>query len=271
MLKIACCQMTSGSDTVKNLEIAKNLVRKAALNGAQLAILPELFPIATTDKKELLAIAEEDNDGLIQNELRKWAKDFGITIAGSIALKSEEPDHIYNSCLVIDRFGNQLARYDKIHLFEYSTDHEQYKESDLYKAGKEPVHFILPLDNGIDVNVGLAICYDLRFPELFRCLGTPDLIILPAAFTATTGKAHWDILVRARAIENLCYFAAAGQAGLNDRGRRCWGHSCVINPWGQVLSELDEEEIGICYGMLDTNFITQVRTSLPAVKQRKIL
>lgn len=263
--------MTSGSDITQNLEDARNLIKKAALNGAQLAVLPELFPISSTDKKELLAIAEEDGNGPIQEEVRKWTKDYGITVAGSIPLKSEEPDHIYNSCLVIDRFGNQLARYDKIHLFEYSTDHEQYKESNLYKAGKEPVYFTLPLDNGIDINVGLAVCYDLRFPELFRNLQTPDLIILPAAFTFTTGKAHWDILVRARAIENLCYFAAAGQAGINDQGRRCWGHSCVINPWGQVLSELDEEENGVCYGTLNTNFITQVRTSLPAVKQRSTL
>ncbi len=262
--------MTSGSDVTQNLEDAKNLIKKAALNGAQLAVLPELFPISSTDKEELLAIAEDGGNGPIQNEVRKWAKNFGITIAGSFPLKSEEPGLIYNSCLVIDRFGNQLARYDKIHLFEYSTDHEQYKESNLYKAGKEPVHFILPLDNGVDVNVGLAVCYDLRFPELFRNLDTPDLIVLPAAFTSTTGKAHWDILVRARAIENLCYFAAAGQAGINDRGRRCWGHSCVINPWGQTLSELGEEETRICYGTLDTNFITQVRTSLPAVKQRDI-
>lgn len=268
MLNIATCQMTSGDDVWANMTIAESLVRSAAKNGSELVLLPEMFPIITEDRRQLLAVAENFGDGPIQQQISSLAKNLGLWIcAGSLPLRAEN-DHITNSCLVYDPYGQVAARYDKIHLFSYESKTEKYNEAEIYKAGKRPCSFSLPLQNGTTLKVGLAICYDLRFPELFRSLGEQDLYLLPAAFTKTTGKAHWEILLRARAIENLAYVCASAQAGISSSGRGFWGHSMSIDPWGNVIEQLNENETGILYTTLDTRLINQVRTSLPALNHR---
>ncbi len=268
MLKIATCQMTSGSDVQENLKKASSLIRQAALQGAELAILPEMFPLMG-DTDALFKIAEDYESGPIQEEIANVAKQNGITVvAGSIPLKSDTPDRIYNSSIVYDSFGGTLARYDKIHLFAYSHATESHDETQYFKPGTKPVHFSLPLVNGVTLKVGLAVCYDLRFPRLFRYMDTPDLIVLPSAFTVNTGRAHWELLLRARAVENLCYVAAAGQAGTNDSGRSFWGHSTIVDPWGNVVSKLDQTQTGVSIATVNPTLIAQVRATLPALLNR---
>lgn len=269
MLRIATCQMTSGADVKENLKTASNLVRQAALKGAELAILPEMFPCLGMSREQIFEVAEDYEDGLIQETMADLAKQNGITIvAGSIPLKSNDPQRVFNSSVVYDSFGGTVVRYDKIHLFSYKHQHEEHDESSIYVAGRRPTHFLLPLGNGTVIKVGLAICYDLRFPNLFRQMDTPDLIVLPSAFTVNTGSAHWELLLRARAVENLCYVAAAGQAGTNSAGRSFWGHSMVVDPWGKVQTSLSQAETGIGLATLDPVLLSQVRATLPALLNR---
>ena len=269
MLKIATCQMTSGIDLSKNLEEAESFIRKAAMEGCNLVCLPETFALMPRGRQDVLVFAENYGEGPIQARISSLAKNLGLwIIAGSIALFSDKKDHVTNTCLVYDPYGAVACRYDKIHLFSYHTEEERYDEGSLYTPGHEAKSFIIPLDNGTDIKIGLAICYDLRFPGLFRHLGSPDLIVIPSAFTETTGRAHWETLVRARAIENLCYVCAPAQAGSNPDGRSFWGHSMAVDCWGKILGEMGQDDNGVFITELDPRFIAQVRNNLPALNNR---
>ncbi|MCD8339365.1 MAG: carbon-nitrogen hydrolase family protein [Burkholderiales bacterium] len=268
MLKIGTCQMTSGSDRKSNMRIADKLVREAASKGCQLVSLPEMFALMPRDAREALANSEEFGAGPIQDQMSSLAKELGIwLVGGSIPLKSEDPSKVFNSCLVYDNNGNLVARYDKIHLFIYAGTKEKHDEAKLYLAGKNPVSFLFPLEDGKKVKVGLGICYDLRFPEQFRNYDA-DLLILPSAFTVPTGQAHWEVLLRARAIENLCYVAAPAQTGTNAEGRSFYGHTLAIDGWGTVLDCMSKPETGFIESTVDLDFLSRIREELPALQNR---
>ncbi|MFZ6800265.1 carbon-nitrogen hydrolase family protein [Undibacterium sp. Di24W] len=264
MMKIAAIQMVSVSHPDINIQTAKRLLERAKLAGAELAVLPEYWSIMGLRDTDKLAFAEEAGLGVLQDFLSQMARELQMTIVGgTIPLKSDDSHKIYNACLVFDRSGSQIARYDKIHLFGFTNGEESYQESNTIQEGNDIVSF----DSMIG-KVGLGICYDLRFPELFRNMGACNLLILPAAFTYTTGQAHWEILLRARAIENQCYVLASAQGGTHDSGRRTWGHSMLIDPWGKVLNCLEEGE-GVVVTDLDLETIQKIRGNLPALKHRR--
>ena len=269
MLRIATCQMTSGPDIGANVQIAESLIRKAAREGANLALLPEMFTIMSNDPKDVLRLAEQYQDGPVQRIMSGLAKSLGIWIAaGTMPLKTDDPHRVTNTMLVYDAYGQEAARYDKIHLFSYEGQQERYDESELYVGGHKTVSFNFPLENGMDIRIGLAVCYDLRFPQLFRRQKDIDCFLLPAAFTTNTGKAHWEVLLRAGAIENLSYVVSAAQAGRSSCGRAFWGHSCAVDPWGTVISKLNGHETGVCFADVDPAFLRQVRALLPALNNR---
>ena len=269
MLQIATCQMTSGPDLPANLQIAEQLIRKAAKSGANLAVLPEMFCIISDKKMDVLEAAETHGDGPVQRLMSNLARSLGIWIAaGTIPLKTEDPNKVTNTLLVYDAFGQEAARYDKIHLFSYEGTNERYDESELYKAGRRPVSFTIPLENGTDIRFGLAVCYDLRFPRLFRKQSDIDCFLIPSAFTTTTGKAHWEVLLRARAIENLSYVIAPAQAGRSSCGRAFWGHSMAVSPWGNIVGRLNGHETDIVCSSVDPLFLSQVREMLPSLNHR---
>ena len=195
------------------------------------------------------------------------AREHGLwIIGGTLPLRSNDPERVLNASCVFGPAGAQVARYDKIHLFKYDNGRESYDEGRAIQAGYQPQSF-----QAGDVRVGLSVCYDLRFPELYRALMHPpcDLLAVPSAFTHTTGKAHWELLLRARAVENQCYVLAAAQGGLHPNGRRTYGHSMVVDPWGGVVSVLAEGE-GVVMAELDPSRIASVRAQLPALEHRKI-
>lgn len=258
--------MISGPVVGPNLDIAARLIAVAATGGARLVVLPEYFPIIGGSDADRLAVREAAGSGPIQTFLAEMACRHGLWLAaGSIPLEAGQPDKLRNSCLVFDPQGRQVARYDKIHLFGFTQGAEHYDEAATIEAGPAvPVGFDGPCGR-----VGLSICYDLRFPELFRALGTLDLIILPAAFTDTTGKAHWETLLRARAIENQCYVLASAQGGLHPTGRMTHGNSMIIDPWGEILDRIDKGE-GVIFADVDPERIAAVRASLPALQHRRL-
>ncbi len=263
--------MTSGIDVKANLDTAEQLIKKAAKEGCNLVALPEMFAIMPRGAREALEHAEKFQNGFIQQKMSHLARTLGIWIAaGSIPLKSPVQNRVYNTCIVYDHFGTVACRYDKIHLFSFDNKVESHDEASIYLPGKKPAEFILPLDSGINVRVGLGICYDLRFPELFRSYDNPDLLIIPAAFTATTGKAHWKVLLRARAIENLCYVCAPAQGGQNPQGRIFYGHSMAVDCWGQVQAVMGPNETGLSISSLETAYIRKVRSILPATRNKSI-
>ncbi|HEX4842866.1 MAG TPA: carbon-nitrogen hydrolase family protein [Limnobacter sp.] len=262
-MKIAALQMISSPTVDENLRTARRLLQQAAQLGAQLVLLPEYFCLMGRQDTDKLQIAEVYGEGPLQTFLAEQARELGMyLVAGTIPLKSVEPDRVYNSSLVFNPDGECTARYDKVHLFCFAKGAERYDEGRVLLAGRMPV----VADCG-GFKVGLSVCYDLRFPELYRAMGPVDLIVMPAAFTHTTGKAHWEVLMRARAIENQCYVLACGQGGVHPNGRRTWGHSMVVNPWGEVEQMLEEGE-GVVMGLLDPAKIVDVRNSLPALTHR---
>jgi len=265
-IRIAAIQMISTPEVTPNLAIAARLVAEAADQGAQLVALPEYFPIIGGSDADRLAVREQEGSGQIQDFLATIAARHGLwLVGGSIPLLADDPAKLRNTCLVFDPAGRRVARYDKIHLFGFRKGEEVYDEAATIEAGAaEPVAFDTPFGR-----VGLGICYDLRFPELFRRLGTLDLIVLPAAFTDTTGQAHWEMLLRARAVENQCYLLAAAQGGLHPTGRMTHGNSMIIDPWGEVLARIDYGE-GVVLAELDPARIAQVRESLPALQHRRM-
>ncbi|MBI2306678.1 MAG: carbon-nitrogen hydrolase family protein [Rhodocyclales bacterium] len=257
--------MNSTPRVADNLATAGALVAEAVAQGAALVALPEYFPIMGLSDGDKVRVRERDGAGPIQDWLAETAARHGIwLIGGSIPLAADHPEKVMNSCVAYGPDGQRVARYDKIHLFGFEQGTERYNESATIAAGCEPVAFDTPF-----ARIGLSICYDLRFPELYRGLGEPDLIVVPAAFTETTGRAHWEILLRARAIENQCYVLAIGQGGRHENGRETHGNSMLVDPWGTIVDRKLKGP-GIVIGELDRDFIAETRASLPALRHRTL-
>ena len=268
-LNIASVQMVSTPDVNTNLVTAERLIHAASQAGAQLVVLPEYFCLMGLKDTDKVRIREQFGVGPIQDQLSAFAKENQIyLVAGTIPLKATDPNKVLNTLLVYSPSGQVIGRYDKIHLFGFQTKTERYQESETIEAGDAPG--ILKINHlQKSWSFGLSICYDLRFPELYRAMGSIDCHIIPAAFTHTTGKAHWEILLRARAIENQCYVLASAQGGIHPNQRRTWGHSMLIDPWGSVLNDLPEGE-GFISGTLSKEKINEVRSQLPALAHRKL-
>jgi nitrilase len=268
-IRIASIQMVSTPELQENLNTAARLIKVAAEEGAQLAVLPEYFCLMGLKDTDKVRARESYGNGPIQEQLSAIAKDNGIyLVAGTIPLEAGDPQKVLNTTLVFNPHGKTIARYDKIHLFGFQTETERYQESETIEAGNEPG--ILKIAIGAQEWIfGLSICYDLRFPELYRALGQVDCHIIPAAFTYTTGKDHWEILLRARAIENQCYVLASAQGGTHLNQRRTWGHSMLIDPWGDIFANLPEGE-GFISGVLCKDKLNEVRSKLPALTHRKL-
>ena len=265
MTQVAAIQMISTPDVATNIATARRLVAEAAAAGASLVSLPEYWPIMGLQDTDKVGHAEEEGAGPIQDFMASAAREHGIWLAGgTLPLRSPTAGKVMNTTLVYNPAGERAGRYDKIHLFGFSKGEESYDESRTIVPGANVVTFDAPFGK-----VGLAVCYDLRFPELFRAMGDCALILVPAAFTYTTGSAHWDILLRARAIENQCYILAAAQGGTHANTRRTWGHSMLIDPWGKIVNVLPEGE-GVVSGNIDLAHIDSIRTSLPALKHRRL-
>ena len=265
MTIVAAVQMVSTPQVSDNLATVRRLVGEAAAGGAGLVALPEYWPIMGMSDADKVAHAEQPGSGPIQDCMAALAREHGVwLIGGTLPLVSKEDGKVLNTTLVYDPQGRAVSRYDKIHLFGFNKGSESYDEARTIVPGETIGSFEAPFGR-----VGLSICYDLRFPELFRAMGECALIVVPAAFTHTTGRAHWEVLLRARAIENQCYVLAAAQGGLHENGRRTFGHSMLIDPWGEVKSVLPEGE-GVVSGELDPAFLAGVRESLPALRHRKM-
>ncbi|WP_291993497.1 carbon-nitrogen hydrolase family protein [Candidatus Accumulibacter sp. ACC003] len=262
-LRVAAVQMVSTPRVDDNLRTAAERIGEAVAQGAKLVVLPEYFAIMGMSDADKVRVREEDGAGPIQDFLANCAREHGIwLIGGSLPLRAERSDKVLNSSLAYNPQGQRVARYDKIHLFGFRQESESYDESATIQAGAQPVAFSTPFGR-----VGLSICYDLRFPELYRALGVTELLLVPAAFTETTGRAHWEILLRARAIENQCYVLAAAQGGRHENGRETHGNSMLIDPWGEILDRRLKGP-GIIVGDLEQDRLSTVRASLPALKHR---
>jgi predicted amidohydrolase len=261
--RVAAVQVVSSGDVDANLAQAEPLVAQAAREGARLIVLPEYFGILGARATDKLAVREAAGTGKQQEWLARQAREHGAwVVGGTVPVASADPDRVRSACLVYGPDGQQVARYDKIHLFAFTRGDEHYDEGRTIEPGASLVSFELPCGR-----VGLSVCYDLRFPELYRALGDLALILVPAAFTATTGAAHWHLLLRARAVENQCYVLAAAQGGLHPNGRRTYGHSVLIDPWGEIVSEFAEGP-GLVAGNVDPARIAEVRSQLPALAHR---
>ncbi|RLA19601.1 MAG: carbon-nitrogen hydrolase family protein [Gammaproteobacteria bacterium] len=266
---LAAIQMVSTADVDENLNRAERLIRKAAERGAVIVVLPENFACMGEDEQDKLELAEFEGEGPIQYFLASLAKELAVWIvAGTIPLKVKAIGKVAAACLVYNKNGEQVARYDKIHLFDVSLPShsgELYKESEMIEKGCSSVVLDSPVGR-----LGLAVCYDLRFPELFREMLDSDLdvIVLPAAFTEATGCAHWEVLLRARAIENQCYLVAANQGGLHENGRSTFGHSLIVGPWGDVLASIGQGEGVIC-APFDPAEQARIRAEFPVLTHRK--
>lgn len=263
-IRVAAVQTVSGGDVARNLDLARDLVAAAADAGAKLVLLPEYFGILGARAADKVHARERDGDGPQQTFLASAAREHGIVlIGGSVPLACDDPARVKSACLVYGPDGARLARYDKIHLFRFAQGEEAYDETRTIERGHAPVACDLP-----GICVALSICYDLRFPELYRALPGCDLIVVPSAFTHTTGSAHWHLLVRTRAVENQAYLLAAAQGGVHENGRRTYGHSLLVDPWGEVVAERTEDGPGIVVGDVDPARIAQVRGRLPALDHR---
>ncbi|HET7527954.1 MAG TPA: carbon-nitrogen hydrolase family protein [Burkholderiaceae bacterium] len=265
-MRIAALQMVSTPDVARNLDTMASLVDEAARAGARLMALPEYFCLLGRKDTDKLALAEDDGDGPIQQALAAAARHANAwLVGGTLPMRTRDPQRVRNSCCVYAPDGSRVARYDKIHLFAYDNGQERYDEGRVLEAGDTPVAF----DAG-GLRIGLSVCYDLRFPELYRALGTPpcDLLCVPSSFTYTTGLAHWELLLRARAVENQCYVIAPAQGGVHENGRRTYGHSMIVDPWGAVLA-VRSEGAGVVWADLDVQRLAAVRTQLPALTHRR--
>jgi nitrilase len=263
--RIAAVQMVSGPRVAENLETAGRLVADAVAQGARLVVLPEYFPIIGAIDADRVRAGEQFGDGPIQAWLAETARRHDIWLfAGSIPLAASTPDKMRNSSLVFNPAGECVKRYDKVHLFGFSKGDESYDEASFIEPGDQLAAVDTPFGR-----VALSICYDLRFPELYRALAPVDLILVPAAFTETTGRAHWEILLRARAIENQCYLLAVGQGGKHESGRLTHGNSMIIDPWGDILDRKAKGP-GVVIADLDHQRIAEIRESLPALAHRKL-
>ena len=263
--RVAAVQMTSGNDVAANLATARALVAKAAEAGASLVLLPENFGLMALHARDKVAAREPDGDGPQQAFLSEMARAHRqYVIGGSVPLACDDPARTRQSLLVYGPDGRRIARYDKIHLFRFTHGDEDYDEAKTIVGGSAPIAFDAPCGR-----VGLSICYDVRFPELYRALGELTLIVVPAAFTQRTGRAHWEILLRARAVENQCYVLAAAQTGEHPGGRRTFGHSMLVDPWGDIVASQAEGE-GVVVGEFDPARVSDVRARLPALAHRTL-
>lgn len=261
--RVAAVQMVSGGDVAANLAQAGPLIAAAAAKRAQLVVLPEYFGIFGARATDKVAVRELDGDGPQQAFLARQARQHGLwLVGGTVPVGCTDPGRVRSACLVYGPDGARVARYDKIHLFAFSRGDEHYEEGRTIEPGTTPVAIDAPCGR-----VGLSVCYDLRFPELYRSLGTLALILVPSAFTATTGVAHWHLLLRARAVENQCYVLAAAQGGTHPNGRRTYGHSVLIDPWGRIVAERKDGP-GIVVGDVDPARLAEVREELPALAHR---
>lgn len=261
--RIAALQMVSGPRVADNLRVAGELVESAVAQGAQMLALPEYFPIIGAADADRVRAKEVFGSGPVQDWLAATAQHHGVWIfAGSIPLAANDPNKMRNASLVYNPAGECVKRYDKIHLFGFKKGDESYDEAAFIEAGNELAAVDTPYGR-----VALSICYDLRFPEMYRSLGPVDLILMPAAFTDTTGKAHWEILLRARAIENQCYLLAVGQGGRHENGRMTHGNSMIIDPWGEILDRKMKGP-GVVIADLDHARTAEIRESLPALAHR---
>ncbi|EKU81655.1 putative amidohydrolase [Massilia sp. UYP32] len=265
MTTVAAIQMVSTPEVGENLATVRRLVAEAAGRGATLVALPEYWPIMGMSDADKVAHAEQPGSGPIQNCMAALAREHGIwLVGGTLPMVSPEAGKVLNTTLVYDPQGQMMSRYDKIHLFGFNKGAESYDEARTIVPGETVGVFDASFGR-----VGLSVCYDLRFPELYRAMGECALIIVPAAFTHTTGRAHWEVLLRARAIENQCYVLAAAQGGMHVNGRRTYGHSMLVDPWGEVKAVLPEGE-GVVAGELDAAYLAGVRESLPVLRHRKM-
>jgi len=265
MFRVAAVQMASGPNVAANLQEAGRLIELAAATGARIIALPEYFAIMGMKDTDKVAAREKDGDGPIQAFLAEQARKHRVWIVGgSVPLESSVPDKVRNSCLVYNQEGECVARYDKIHLFGFELGNERYSEERTIEPGDRVVMVDSPYGR-----LGISVCYDLRFPELYRAMGDVDLIFVPSAFTETTGKAHWDTLVRARAIENLAYVVAPAQGGYHVNGRETHGHTMIVDPWGVVLDRLPRGS-GVVVAGVNPTYQAKVRRSLPALTHKTV-
>ena len=268
--RVAAVQMTSYSDVKRNLVIAEKWIGQAVDEGAKFIVLPEMFAVMGIDQMDKVKICESFGSGPIQDFLSEQAAKHGVWIAGgTIPLAVDHcKDKVSAACLIYDDRGKVAARYDKIHLFDVTMNatRESYHESKTTAPGHDVVVVQTPFGK-----LGIAVCYDIRFPEMFRTMHDKgvELIILPSAFTSTTGSAHWDILVRARAIENQVYMIAAAQTGVHESGRKTFGHSMIVDPWGVVKSVLPEDS-GVVVGEIDLDSLHAMRAEFPVLLHRRM-
>lgn len=267
MTRVAAIQMVSTDNVETNLSSAASLIRQAASDRAELLVLPENFPLMGHHEQDKIAIREPYGNGPIQTFLGEQAKSHKIWLmGGTIPLTADAPNKIRAACLLYNPQGECVARYDKIHLFDVSVNggDETYNESSTIEAGSGITVAKTPFGN-----IGMSVCYDLRFPELYRNMHAQDvnIITVPSAFTATTGKAHWETLLRARAVENLCYVIAPNQGGRHINNRETWGHSMVINPWGDILAVVEQGD-GIACADIDLEQLKTLRNNFPTLKHR---
>jgi len=265
MFRVAAIQMASGPHVAANLQEAGRLIELAAGTGARIIALPEYFAIMGMKDTDKVAAREKDGAGPIQDFLAGEARRHRVWIVGgSIPLEAGVPEKVRNACLVYDQEGRRVARYDKIHLFGLELGNERYSEERTIEPGERVVTLDSPYGK-----LGISVCYDLRFPELYRAMGEVDLIFVPSAFTETTGKAHWDTLIRARAIENLAYVVAPAKGGYHVNGRETHGHTMIVDPWGVVLDRLPRGS-GVVVAGVNPTYQAKVRRSLPALTHRTV-
>ncbi|MHB0986060.1 MAG: carbon-nitrogen hydrolase family protein [Sulfuricella sp.] len=263
--RVAAIQMASGPSVAANLSEAERLIGMAADQGAKLVVLPEFFAIMGKKESDKVAVRETEGKGPIQKFLSAMAKKHKIwLVGGSVPLEASVLSKVRNSCLVYDDKGKLAARYDKIHLFGMDLGNERFREDKTIEPGDRVVVVETPFGR-----VGLSICYDLRFPELYRAMGDVDIIVIPSAFTETTGKAHWETLVRARAIENLAYVVASAQGGYHLSGRETHGNSMIVDPWGVILDRLPRGS-GVVIANINPAYQASLRKSLPALTHRTL-
>lgn len=264
-VKVAGIQMASSPQVSSNLIEAERLIAIAVKQGAKIVVLPEYFCMMGFKETDKVKVREKEGEGPIQHFLAKMAKEYKIwLIGGTVPLTSNFPKKVRNSCLVYNDKGVQVARYDKIHLFGLDLGTEHYHEENTIESGDS----VLVVDTPYG-KIGLSICYDLRFPELYRAMGEVDILVVPSAFTETTGKAHWECLLRARAIENLCYVIAPAQGGYHLSGRETHGNSMIVDPWGVILDRLPRGS-GVVMANLNRDYQASLRNSLPALNHRTI-
>lgn len=268
-MKVAAIQMCSSHLIEENLSVASNLILEAAEGGARLVVLPEMFAIIGMKAQDKVLVKESFGVGRIQNFLKEQSRKNKIWIVGgTIPISTHDSSKIRAASLVYDDQGHVVARYDKIHLFDVNlTETESYKESASTEAGDEIVVIDTPVGK-----LGLAVCYDLRFPELFRAFFERgvEIVVLPSAFTLKTGMAHWDVLLRSRAIENFSYVIASNQGGLHANHQTTFGHSMIVDPWGSVISRQEDDIPGVIFATIDLEKLHLIRKSIPISEHWKI-